>query len=315
MSRRLVITILVVLIVGVVGGTAALVASRLQRGEEAGPTDTEIGDLSQSETGSQRVVDPTGDDDGDGLSNSDERLWGTNAELADTDGDGFSDGQEVAANHNPTIPAPNDVLPPGFQPGRELNPLEEAGSGPVAVDQFFEENLNLTIAPGRNLTEEYDRQVPDEQKTPVSLVTFARQQPIITKLPAVRGEVIRQTESSRLNLTAYTSGVGSLDALANPAALNSAVQELVQNRNPSQIRGLAASVRLYQESLLQLPVPPEAIALHKLLLGYTELLASTFDQIGLWEEDAVKALTALNQLDQIDRQYFPLIRAELARLQ
>lgn len=313
MSRRLVITILVVLILGVVGGTAVLVLNRLRSGEESAPPESQFGDLSQSETGSQQVTDPTGDDDNDGLSNSDERLWGTSLTAADTDGDGFSDGQEVAANHNPTIPAPNDVLPPGFQPGRELTPLDEATSDPIAVDQFFEENLNLTIAPGRNLTEEYDRQVPDDQKTPTALVRFAQQQPIITKLPAVRDSVIRV--GSPQDRAAYIAGVGDLEILSDPAALSSALQELVERNNPGQIQGLASQMRLYQEDLLELSVPSEAISLHKLLLGYTELLAATFDQIAQWREDPIKAVTALHQLDQIDRQYFPLIHRELIRLQ
>lgn len=47
-----------------------------------------------------RVFDPT-DSDGDGLSDSEELLYGTNPYAADTDGDGFSDLQEIEENLNP----------------------------------------------------------------------------------------------------------------------------------------------------------------------------------------------------------------------
>lgn len=46
-------------------------------------------------------IDPSADDDGDGLSNAQEAALGTNPDAADTDGDGFSDGAEVAAGSDP----------------------------------------------------------------------------------------------------------------------------------------------------------------------------------------------------------------------
>ena len=48
--------------------------------------------------------------DNDDLFNSDESFWGTDPNNPDTDGDGYLDGQEVAASHDPTIPAPNDLI-------------------------------------------------------------------------------------------------------------------------------------------------------------------------------------------------------------
>jgi hypothetical protein len=53
------------------------------------------------------------DDDDDGLSDSQESLFGTNPLIADTDGDGFDDGVEVAAGTDPNDP---DDFPSGGVP-------------------------------------------------------------------------------------------------------------------------------------------------------------------------------------------------------
>ncbi|MFB6225798.1 MAG: hypothetical protein ABEJ02_00425 [Candidatus Paceibacteria bacterium] len=45
---------------------------------------------------------PTKDSDNDGLTNSEEKKYGTDPNKKDTDGDGYSDGEEVANGYNPT---------------------------------------------------------------------------------------------------------------------------------------------------------------------------------------------------------------------
>jgi hypothetical protein len=50
------------------------------------------------------ILDPSNDDDGDGLTNFEERfVHHTNAELADTDGDGVDDGTEVRDGRDPLV--------------------------------------------------------------------------------------------------------------------------------------------------------------------------------------------------------------------
>ncbi|MEX1997360.1 MAG: hypothetical protein WEA04_01655 [Candidatus Andersenbacteria bacterium] len=310
MPRRLIIGILVVLILGIIGGTVVLIVQRF-RGEEDGELATLPDTLPTAEQGQQQIVNPNGDDDNDGLTNAQEVVWGTDPRNPDTDGDGYTDGEEVAANHNPTIPAPNDLLPAGFTPGQDLRPLDEA---PLQVDQFFVENLNVQPDP-RNLTEEYNRQFSQAERTQETLVTFAQQQPIITNLPAPRpGVIITTQRDSQLTLGHYLDTAGDLDILINRTVISEVFKDLFENDNPATALGLSSVVRSHQQALLDLPVPPAAVELHKLLLGFTELLAATYEQMGSWNEDPVKAMVAINQLDTIDRKYTPLIRTEIDRL-
>ncbi len=58
------------------------------------------------------------DSDGDGLSNRDEKVWGTDLELADSDGDGLTDGNEVELGIDPVLP---DSDGDGFDDGEEVD--------------------------------------------------------------------------------------------------------------------------------------------------------------------------------------------------
>ena len=63
------------------------------------------------------VADTTGDSDGDGLSDAEEGLAGTNPAKADSDGDGATDGEELAHGTNPN--KVQIVMPMAFNDGEE----------------------------------------------------------------------------------------------------------------------------------------------------------------------------------------------------
>ena len=50
------------------------------------------------------------DTDQDGLSDEEEKMYGTDPTKADTDGDGYTDGAEVKSGYDPLKPAPGDKI-------------------------------------------------------------------------------------------------------------------------------------------------------------------------------------------------------------
>ncbi len=312
MSRRVVIGILILLILGVIGGAVALIISR--SGQQTTPTPTlQPSSFPQASSTPQAIQDPTGDPDADGLSNADEALWGTNPSNADTDSDGYKDGEEIAASHNPTIPSPNDKLPEGFQPGQNVTPLTSSAPAAQGFESFFSDSVDLTGG-NKNLTQEYARAVPDSKKTPVTLGEFISSQPIITKLPVVNERAIQKEIDSPLALGQYINVAGDISPISDKTAVSLALTDLLQDKNATGFKILADRAKAYEESVKLLRVPNEAIQYHKLLSGYSALLSATFAQIGNYSEDQIKALVALRQLDAIDRQYYPLLLQERARL-
>lgn len=313
MSRFLVVGIITFLIVGIVGGATVLVLQRLRdQGEQAPQPAEEFGQLQEAELGSPQIVE-SADDDNDGLPNTEEVRWGSNPTNPDTDGDGYLDGEEIAARHNPIVPAPNDLLPAEAAPSPAAPTVVP---GPLTnVDQYFAEGLDLTLGT-KDFSEEYRDLYFEEQRTKETLLTYTQQQPIVTQLPSPNDESIKKAAAdSPSGMQAYLSTAGNLTSFYPAKAFSEALVDLYQNRNPLKITSIAFIVRLHRKDLLTREVPPSAEPLHKLLLGYTELLAATYDQMARYPEDPVRSVVAMRQLEEIDRKYFPLLSDEVARLQ
>lgn len=83
------------------------------------------------------------DSDTDGLSDEEEKIYGTDPEVADTDGDGYSDGVEIEGGFDPLKPAPGDRI----TPEEIVDESAETGAADTGVvnltEQASEELANL----------------------------------------------------------------------------------------------------------------------------------------------------------------------------
>ncbi len=67
------------------------------------------------------------DFDSDGLSNSEEQIYGTDPHDADTDRDGYNDGVEITSGYDPLVPAPGDRIINQEQLGQRHSVLGRGG--------------------------------------------------------------------------------------------------------------------------------------------------------------------------------------------
>jgi len=78
--------------------------------DDAADDDVADDDAGDDDAGDDDTVDPSSDDDGDGLTYEEETELGTDPDNPDTDGDGYSDGDEVEQNFNPLDAADRPYL-------------------------------------------------------------------------------------------------------------------------------------------------------------------------------------------------------------
>lgn len=79
-----------------------------------------------------------GDTDQDGLSDTEEKAYGTNPSNADTDNDGYSDGIELKGGYDPLKPAPNDKL-------AVQNTNEQSGSEVSTLTSSLAEKIRTLV--------------------------------------------------------------------------------------------------------------------------------------------------------------------------
>jgi thiol-disulfide isomerase/thioredoxin len=142
-------------------------------------------------SGGADPVDPKADDDGDGLTNGEEKFLGTDKDVPDTDGDGYTDYQEAVFGSDPLDPA--DVIYQGgwpYEPDKDA--LGDPGfGGALAIGAQFPDLVGV-----------------DQYGDPVHLYDFVGQT-ILVDLSAVWCTPCQQ-------LSAYLAGAGDPGPYAYP---------------------------------------------------------------------------------------------------
>jgi hypothetical protein len=148
------------------------------------------------------------DSDQDGLSNAEEKIYGTDPSKTDTDGDGYADGAEVKSGYNPLKPAPGDkiIQSNSFSADSNSTSVEPKAT---ATQTASEEKINLTeklstdVAALMNQKSEENQPVNVEdldgilsQMSSPDVVTFA-------DLPEIDSKIIKikKQNYSKLNET------------------------------------------------------------------------------------------------------------------
>jgi hypothetical protein len=216
------------------------------------------------------------DRDQDGLSNNEEKLYGTNAERVDTDGDGYSDGAEIRSGYDPLTKAPGD----------RIGALEDGADG----DASAEDGVENPMVSKPNLTEDVAQKFSDTMKQsmvtkePLSLETLqsAVREAMATKvneeeLPPIDVKAIHVKKQKYAKLSDADREAKVKD---DTLEYVSSISYILINNSPlelkseSDIEGIAAFIETQSGSILTGNDPAFAADMAKRSVITAEQLAS-----------------------------------------
>ena len=242
------------------------------------------------------------DSDQDGLTNEEEKMYGTDPQKSDTDGDGYSDGAEVRAGYDPLKPAPGDKIIPDtvtskatsadevlgdstqknltLDMAERLSQLTTASDSPPTLEDV-QTMIDQTIAGSANLSE---ITLPEIKREDLKIKSQASYANLSTEKAAQK---IKEDAINYLTALIYILSSNSPEPITSLSDAPKVIQNIqniiisaISSRNTAGIEKLAESQAKIIEQLKTLEVPENLVDLHLKALNlalYSQQLATTLE--------------------------------------
>jgi len=259
------------------------------------------------------------DSDQDGLSDAEEKVYGTDAQNPDTDRDGYSDGAEVNGGYNPLIPSPGDKLTENIS--KKTTPVDSSAT------------TTATAAPDEeNLTKKVAQKIADlnleNQDVSIAEITSLVQDSISTTLtdndlPEINVKDIKIKKQNYDNLSAqsskdkrqedfskYMAAVFYIFSSNSPepitstkditATLTSTAEKIVfalSSRDASSLNDLQESGKKIKDQLMEVEVPEDLVELHIKALRFANYSISLKDYVTANSADPLSDIANLSKIN------------------
>ena len=243
------------------------------------------------------------DSDQDGLTDSEEKLYGTDPHNPDTDGDGYSDGAEVRAGYDPLKPAPGDKLIAGATSAKTATDTKQTAD---VLGDSTQKNLTADLSEKLSALTTSDK--PPSMNDVQALIdeTMAGNgNPSEITLPEIKkedlkiksqasyanlsekkaSEKIKEDSTNYLTALIYIFSSNAPDPITSLSdapnvilSIKNTIISAITNRNTAGIEKLSASQAKIIEQLKTLEVPENMVDLHIKALSlalYSDQLAKT----------------------------------------
>ena len=224
------------------------------------------------------------DSDQDGLSDTEEKTYGTNPNNPDTDGDGYSDGAEVQSGYDPLKPSPGDKLVSEVKTTMATDsasaPDPAAKNLTDEVTQKIADLVNTSDPNNQNVTIDQVKAIVDESlNTQVSkdeLPVVTKDELIIKKQPVLQGLTETQIAAIKKNDFAdylvgisYVLSSNSPTPITSSSDLNTLSTSVTQDftaaiaaQNPQALKKVLGNEQKILDQMKSIPVPEDLIDTH-----------------------------------------------------
>jgi hypothetical protein len=261
------------------------------------------------------------DSDQDGLTDAEEKTYGTDPRSSDTDGDGYSDGAEVKAGYNPLKPAPGD----------KITQTETRNKTGLVLGQDSAKNEdNLTRKVSQKISELATNTNPEDQNITVekvqSLINESMNADTETEdLPEIKDSDIKikkqdygglsetkAKEKKKEDFIDYITAVFYIISSNSPHPLTSAsdissvltrvtqgITTAMLTRSTSSLDDLSESGQKMLEQFKEVEVPQEMVSAHKKAMAYAMYSQKLKDYINPNPEDPVKDIANFSKMEAL----------------
>lgn len=258
------------------------------------------------------------DSDQDGLSDSEEKLYGTNPKNSDTDGDGYSDGAEIKSGYNPLKPAPGDKIIASADAGSPAkNASPQNASGDNLTRQVAQKVVSITSASDsddQQITLEQVQNIVDET---LNQTLSASDLPLISpdeiKIKKQNYSKLPETEAAKKkkeDFTNYLVAVYYILASNSPepihssdtfsglvGAITSEITSAIRQQNPDRLSGLSDFGQKALSQLEDVEVPEDMADIHIKTLQFAKYAITLKDFL---KSNAADPLSDLAQYSKIE---------------
>lgn len=220
------------------------------------------------------------DSDQDGLSDEEEKTYGTDPQKADTDGDSYSDGAEVQSGYDPLKPSPGDKVTPASPTASTQVTTDPAQKNLThEVTQEITNLISNAGADNQDVTLEQVKTIVDEstntQVTQEELPVVTRDDILIKQddLQGLSDEKVAAVKKD--DFGDYIAGVSYVISSNSPTPITSSsdittlstsiTQDFataIASQNPQAIAEVLATNQKITEQLKSIPVPEDLVDLH-----------------------------------------------------
>lgn len=310
-KKYLSILVVFVLFIGIIIGNALVLDSK---NGQASVTDS-ITSFFNNSLNVESAVSKD-DFDNDGLTDEEEKLYGTDWRRPDSDGDGYLDGEEIASGYNPLRPAPGDEL--GDRANLKPRPI------PKNLTQSLSQGLTSKLANGEfepiSTEDGFDfigaQQIDDAINDGLGFAIVATTREYsLQEIPD--SEIVISSDNSQEAMDRFPSLVTealtqALKSVKGAEKLNKsdleAVLEALQTRNFSKLEVYIESLEKIYQAIKKVPVPDKWIEIHKDHLSITLAKIKIIKIIKEIDSDPLKVSLALQQYESINDAELDMIK-------
>lgn len=219
------------------------------------------------------------DSDQDGLSDEEEKTYGTDPRNPDTDNDGYSDGAEIKSGYDPTKPAPGDKIigkgPAKNEISTETNEenitKEVAKKISALTSSANPEDQEISIEEIKGLVDEVlNKGVADQELPPISQEEIKIKKQNYAGLSEAEAKARKKEDfSNYLVAVYYILSSNSPRPITSASDMNDIADSVsrdiitaLSTRNPQTLQNLSESGEKILTQLKDLEVPEELVDIH-----------------------------------------------------